>query len=219
MTKGRAIDYMPEELAWVEAHKDWPRAQLHSAFCFYFDRQDVSQDSLKALCHRNGWMTGRTGRIEKGAVPHNKGKPMPYNANSAATRFKKGQRPANKQFVGYERIDRREGYVMLCVAEPNPWTGAPTHMVHKHRWLWERANGQVPEGHRLKCLDGDKTNTDPANWACIPKALAPRLNGRFGRGYDTAPAEIKPLILATAQLEHAAREARKSGRKNRGATK
>ena len=52
------------------------------------------------------------------------------------------------------------------------------------------ADGPVPDGHRLKCLDGDKTNCDPSNWEAVPMALAPRLNGRFGRGYDTAPAEL-----------------------------
>ncbi|WP_269212609.1 hypothetical protein [Pseudooceanicola algae] len=41
--------------------------------------------------------------------------------------------------------------------------------------------------------------------------MAPRLNGRFGRGYDQAPAEIKPAIMAVTELEHAAREARKRG--------
>lgn len=30
--KGRAIEYLPEELAWIEARKDWPRKQLASAF-------------------------------------------------------------------------------------------------------------------------------------------------------------------------------------------
>ena len=54
-----------------------------------------------------------------------------------------------------------------------------------------------------------KTNTDPSNWEAIPAALAPRLNGRFGRGYDHAPAELKPTIMLTAKLEHAAREAKK----------
>ena len=86
------------------------------------------------------------------------------------------------------------------MAERNPWTGAATRPVHKHRWLWEQANGPVPKGHRLKCLDGDKTNCDPSNWEAIPMALAPRLDGRFGRGYETAPAELKPAIMATARI-------------------
>ncbi|MDO6503117.1 HNH endonuclease, partial [Shimia thalassica] len=67
----------------------------------------------------------------------------------------------------------------------------------------------LPTGMCLKALDGDKTNTDPSNWKMIPRALLPRLNGRFGRDYENAAPEVKPLILATAHLEHAAREAKK----------
>lgn len=52
------------------------------------------------------------------------------------------------------------------------------------------------------------------NWVAIPRALLPRLNGRFGRNYDDAPPELKPAILAIAKLEHAAREHR--GRKRSG---
>ena len=75
--------------------------------------------------------------------------------------------------------------------------------------LWEQAHGPVPDGMALKCL-GEKTNTDPANWVLVPRALLPRLNGRFGRGYDDAPAELKPAIMAVAKLEHGVR-ARKAG--------
>ncbi len=42
-----------------------------------------------------------------------------------------------------------------------------------------------------------------------PFAQLGRLNGRFGRGYDAAPAELKPTILAVTELEHQARTARK----------
>jgi hypothetical protein len=49
------------------------------------------------------------------------------------------------------------------------------------------------------------TNTDPDNWALIPRALLPRLNGVHGRGYDEAPADLKPAILAVTTLEHTAR--------------
>jgi hypothetical protein len=43
----------------------------------------------------------------------------------------------------------------------------------------------------------------------VPRALLPRLNGRFGRGYDEAPEELKPTIMAVAKLEHSVRERRK----------
>jgi len=104
----------------------------------------------------------------------------------------------------------KDGYVEISVDQVNPHTGYGRRFVHKHRHLWELANGPLPEGMCLKCLDGDKSNTDPSNWEAIPRALLPRLNGRFGRGYDTADPEVKPTIMAIAKLEHKAREAKKS---------
>lgn len=213
--KGRAIEYLPEELAWIEARKDWPRARLHSAFLFMFGRDDVTEDALKALCHRKGWKTGRTGCFEKGragGVLSEEHKAALLKAG-AATRFSKGSVPHNYRGPGHESIDTKDGYVWLIVAERNPHTGAATRRVMKHRWLWEQAHGPVPEGHVLKCLDGNRQNTDPSNWQAIPQAMNARLNGRFGRGYDSAPAELKPTIMAITTVEHAAREARKGARK------
>ncbi|SFC08992.1 HNH endonuclease [Salipiger profundus] len=207
--KGRMIEYSDAELFWVQDNSKRPRREAHAEFVELWDRPDVSLSNFNALCKRNGWMTGRTGCFAKGQAAHNKGKKMPFNPNSARTQFKKGQLPHNTRGAGHERIDSKDGYVIMIIDEPNPWTGAKTRPVHKHRYLWEKLNGPVPEGHRLKCLDGDKTNTDPSNWEAIPAAMAPRLNGRFGRGYDDAPVELKPTILLTAKLEHAAREAKK----------
>ena len=207
--KGRSIEYSDAELFWIYDNHKRPRREAHAEFVELWDREDVSLSNFNSLCKRKGWMTGRTGCFEKGQEAHNKGKKMPFNPNSARTQFKKGQLPHNTRGAGHERIDSKDGYVIMIVDEPNPWTGAKTRPVHKHRYLWEKANGPVPEGHRLKCLDGDKTNTDPSNWEAIPMELAPRLNGRFGRGYDEAPAEVKPTIMLTAKLEHAVREAKK----------
>lgn len=206
--KGQGIPYSDYEEVWIKVRCHLPRRELHRQFCEAFGRQDVSQANLAALCKRRGWLTGRTGRSEPGTEPANKGKKMPFNPNSAATRFKKGQRPHTWRGAGHESIDSKNGYVWMIVAEANPHTGAETRRVLKHKWLWEQANGPIPEGHALKCLDGDKTNTAPSNWEAVPRALLPRLNGRFGRGYDQAPEELKPTIMAVAKLEHAARQAR-----------
>jgi hypothetical protein len=70
-------------------------------------------------------------------------------------------------------------------------------------------NGPIPPKHVLKCLDGNKLNTDPSNWEAIPQGILPLLNGRHSRAYDDAPAELKPTILALAKLRHAARQASK----------
>jgi hypothetical protein len=205
MRNAKAIEWFAEELAWIEARKDWPRVDLHRAFVNFWRRDDVSLGAFKSLCKRKGFMTGRTGGFPPGHVPANKGKKQAYNPNTARTQFQKGQKPFNAREPGYEYTDR-DGYVMICVDEPNPWTGSRTRMVHKQRRLWEQANGPVPAGMRLKSLDGDKTNCDPANWEALPIGMAVRLNGRFGRGYDAAPAEVKPTIMAAAKLEHELRK-------------
>ncbi len=209
--KGHWIDYCKAELAWIEAHKELPRAEAHQRFVALFGRTDVTQGAYAALCKRKGWLTGRTGCFAPGQVPANKGKTMPYHPNSARTQFKKGGLPHNTQFLGHERLSK-DGYIEVSVAETNPHTGYERRYVQKHRWLWEQANGPVPDGMALKSLDGNRQNTDPSNWVAIPRAMLPRLNSRFGRDYDVAPPELKPVILATTRLEHRARELRKGGK-------
>lgn len=206
--KGRSIPYSQAELAWLEENRTLVISDYASQFRAKFGRDDVTAGHLHALRKRKGWKTGRTGCFAKGEAPHNKGKLMPFHPNSAKTRFKKGQLPHNTRGAGHERIDSKDGYVVMIVAETNPWTGAATRPVLKHRYLWEMANGPLPEGHALKCLDGNKTNCDPSNWEAIPRALLPILNGGRHKkrlAYDDAPAELKPTVLATAKLAHQVR--------------
>lgn len=184
------------------------RRWIHSAFVSVFRRR-VTLDNIKSLCWRKGWKTGRDGCFPKGHIPDNKGKKRPFNASSARTQFKRGQLPHNTKYAGHERVSK-DGYVEISVNETNPHTGYARRYVLKHRWLWEQANGPVPKGRCLKSLDGNKANTDPSNWELVPRGLLPRLNGRFGRGYDDASAELKPTIMAVAKLEHRLREKKHS---------
>jgi hypothetical protein len=218
MPKGKSIPYTAEELAFIQSVSTWPREKAHAAFCQRFRRDDVSLTNLHSLCKRNGWLTGRTGCFTKGEEPHNKGKKCEpgkggNHPNARRTHFKKGQTPHNTNYLGHERIDKEDGYVYISVDQPNPHTGFERRYVLKHVWLWETANGPVPEGHCLKRVSSDRTNCDPANWQLIPRALLPRLAGgnRYNRklAYDDAPDELKPAVLAIAKLEHGARTARK----------
>jgi hypothetical protein len=205
--KGQSIPYSADELAWIEARKTWVRTELAAAFREQFGREDVRTMHLHALCKRKGWATGRNGCFAPGQTPFNKGAKMPFNPNSAATRFKKGNLPHNTHYLGHERVSK-EGYVEISVAEANPHTGYERRYVLKHRHLWEQANGPLPDGMCLKCLDGDRANTDPANWEAIPRAILPRLNGgRFKTtlAFDEAHPELRPTILAIAKLDHKAR--------------
>ncbi len=215
--KGRSIIYSSAEMAWLEANRLLPISEYAAAFAVRFGR-DVSATNLHALRKRKGWKTGRTGHFAKGEAPHNKGVPCPpgvggRHPNARRNQFRKGDLPHTFRGAGHERIDDKDGYVVMIVAETNPWTGAATRPVLKHRYLWEQVNGPLPDGHCLKCLDGDKTNTDPENWEAIPRALLPRLNGGRGKtlvAYDEAPSELKPTILACARLHHRAKAAREA---------
>lgn len=199
--RGRPIPYDQAELSFIDARQTVPRRELHALFVETFGRIDVSFDNFKALCTRRGLKTGRTGGFPKGHVPANKGKRMPFHPNSARTRFKKGQLPHNTKYAGHERVSK-DGYVEISIEETNPHTGFERRYVLKHRWLWEQKNGPVPAGMALKCLDSNRQNTDPSNWKLVPRGLLPRLGGRYGRRYDAAPAEVKPSIMAVAELEH-----------------
>ena len=206
--KGNAIRYSRVELDFIKKHRTMPRRERHIAFVKEFNRGDVSQNNLNALCKRKGWLTGRCGRFEGGHVPANKGKAMPYNPNSARHQFKKGHSPHNTKYAGHERVSK-DGYVEISIEEKDPHTGFERRYVLKHRHLWEQANGPVPDGMALKCLDCNKLNTNPSNWKLLPRSMLPRLNGRFGRGYDNAPDEIKPTIMAVTELERRNSERKK----------
>lgn len=186
-----------------------------------FDRPEITPDHIKALCTRRGWKTGRDGRFVKGQVSHNKGKPCPpgkggRHPNARRTQFKPGSRTGkaaeNYKPIGTERITA-DGYRERKVNDDLPF---------KDRWKlvqrieWEAVNGPVPEGYALKCLDGDKLNCDPSNWEAVRRGVLARLNGgRFRKTlpYDEAAPELKPLVMASAKLKHAAHEKRRAAGK------
>lgn len=210
--KGRRSKYSETEIAWLRENCTLSINEYHRAFRERFGREDVSPGKLHSLRKREGWKTGRTGRFDKGTVPPNKGKRCPEGVggrhpNARKTQFKKGSAPHNAKGPGHVSLGD-DGYLWIITDRCNPWTGASTWRVHLHRWRWEQQHGPVPEGHVLKCLDGDRLNADPSNWEAVPQGLLPRLNGKSGRDYDHAPAGLRPTIMAVAKLEHAVRNRR-----------
>jgi hypothetical protein len=213
--KGHTIPYSAAEMAWLEENRLLPISDYHAAFSDAFGRSDVSASNLHALRKRKGWKTGRTGCFEEGHVPHNKGKLCPEGTggrhpNSRRTQFRKGGEPHNTKFLGHERVSK-DGYLEISIADTNPHTEFCRRYVLKHKYVWEQANGQLPEGMALKCLDGNRLNTDPSNWELVPRAVLPRLNGgRFKNriAYDQAHPDVKPVVMAIAKLEQRASERR-----------
>lgn len=159
------------------------QGEYHRTFCERFQRYDLSAIQLKDFRKRQGWKTGRTGYMKPG-----------YKVNFRG--------------VGAERIGA-DGRPWIIIEKRDPWLDSPRSSVHKHKWLWEQKNGPTPEGMVLKCLDGNKLNSDPENWEAVPKSLVPHLIGM--RRYDAAPAELKSSIMANAKLAHAISLHKKGG--------
>ena len=207
--RGRAIPYSAEELAFIRSVSTWPRAAAHAAFCARFGRDDVTITNLHSLCKRKGWLTGRSGCFARGGTPHNKGKPFPARGRSGETQFKKGARSgraeALHQPIGTECLTK-DGYLQRKVHDDLPMH---TRWQLVQRIEWEKVNGPLPDGQALKCLDGNRLNTDPSNWEPVPRGVLARLNGgRFKTtlAYDDAEPKVKPSVMALAKLRHAIHE-------------
>lgn len=207
--KGRRRIYSDAEIAWLRDHASLPLDEVYAEFQKAFGRPDVTPDKLHSLRKREGIRTGRTGRFEKGMAPANKGQRCKEgrggrHPNARRSQFKKGQLPHNTKYLGHERVSK-DGYVEISIDEVNPHTGYERRYVLKHRHLWEKQHGPLPEGMCLKCLDGNRLNTDPSNWEPIPRGALPLLSARFGYGFDQAPAEVKPVLMNMAKLKHKAK--------------
>lgn len=210
--RGRLRSYSEAEMAWLEENRLLPISEYHARFNQQFDRT-VTAKALHQLRKRYGWKTGRTGQFVKGQEPLNKGKTCPpgtggRHPNARRTQFRKGNRTGkaneNYQPIGTERISK-DGYVERKVHDGLPMQ---SRWQLVQRIEWEAVNGSIPEDHCLKCLDGDKLNTSPDNWALIPRAVLPLLSGRHGMGFETAEPEVKPTMMTIARLKHAARKAK-----------
>lgn len=64
MPKGQAIKYTPEQLDYIKSNCNLGRKELTLKANLKFNT-NFSVDSIKSLCTRNKWNTGRTGCFEK----------------------------------------------------------------------------------------------------------------------------------------------------------
>lgn len=141
--------------------------------------------------------SGYDSRFPKGHVPDNKGKHIETRGRMSETQFKKGNRPHNTLPIGAE-IVRSDGYIQVKVADPDVWQ-------LKHRLVWEKHNGPIPEGGLVVFRDGDPQNTDISNLALIDKSVNVRLN-QLGIRHAGSPEMFDTAVLV-------ARVAAEAGRK------
>jgi hypothetical protein len=198
---GERRQYTGEQLAFLrENYPKMDRNDLAVAFNKEFGT-DKTGDQIHGTCTRYKIPSGRTGQIEKGNVPWNKGTKGVMKPNSG--NFKKGDVPANTLPMYTERINR-DGFVEIKVPVPNPYTGAKTRFMHKQVWVWEQANGPVPEDHVIRFLDGDKTNCSPDNLGLFTRAESLEMTRL---GFSEVEKAAKPAVAVLGQLSARTRKA------------
>lgn len=81
-----------------------------------------------------------------------------------SSHFKKGSLPHNYK-GGTMHAD---GYIVKPLGE------GKQRLEHVHNW--EQINGPLPRGYCLRCVDGNRKNTDASNWKLISRGDNLRLN-------------------------------------------
>ncbi len=120
----------------------------------------------------HGVTSGLDCRFKNGHVPANKGTKGKFNVGGNRTSFKKGHKPLNYKPIGSERIDR-DGYTLIKVQDDGPWH---KRWRYKHRVMWEKENGPIPDGHALLFADGNKQNITLDNLILVSRKQMATLN-------------------------------------------
>lgn len=81
-----------------------------------------------------------------------------------------------------------DGYRLIKVSEPNEWKP-------KHRVIWEKNNGKIPHGARIRFKDGNRTNICLENlYLAYIKTNAPHSNTpRNRKAMTSIPTSPKPI--------------------------
>ncbi len=195
MPKGQCHSYSDEQRAFLKGNRVLPRKELTNQFNQQFGTQ-INVGAISAYCKRHGWLTGRDGKLVKGNQPWNTGTKGVCKPNSGS--FQKGITPVNRKPLGHERICSKDGFVLIKVDEPNPYTEAKTRYRHKHHVVWEKNNGQIPDKHVIRFIDGDPLNCVIENLICVKKSVNMRMNQN---GVNDLPVELRPTAKAIAELE------------------
>ena len=142
--------------------------EIMEAFNNKFEYQ-ITVSQVKGCIARYKLNTGRTGRFVKGNIPYNKGIHTETRGRMAETQYKKGNLPHNTKPIGYERVTK-DGYTEVKVALRPSKPSCNDNFVLKHRLIFEKINGPIPDGHIVIFKDGNKQNFDPSNLAVISHA-------------------------------------------------
>ena len=130
-----------------------------------------------------------------------------------ATRFKKGSVPGNVVPLYSERWSanhKTRRYREIKVPGPTHkpslqklGTEFAGHWVGKAKWVWEQANGPVPEGHVIAVMDGDEANCAIENLECVPRSVMARRNAYHAPRPAAGDKDAYKATIRIAQIKDA----------------
>lgn len=124
-------------------------------------RFEYTLSQIKGKLKREKIKTGINARFAKGHTPYNKGKKISVNPKSVKTQFKKGNTPHNTMPIGTE-VKNEDGYTKVKIAEPNIWE-------LKHRLIYKKYKGDIPEGSNVIFKDKNKENFNIDNLMLVTR--------------------------------------------------
>jgi hypothetical protein len=131
---------------------------------------------------------GAATRYKKGNDTWNKGKKGFMGPN--ATSFKKGQKPHNTKEVGSTRIDGKDKFLLIKVADKQ-W-------IRKEILIWESVHGKIPKGHVVRVINPLLDKYDINNLMLITHAENMLLNT-----IHRHPKELQQAIRTLKKLKKA----------------
>lgn len=141
--------------------------------------------------------SGYDTRWRKGQESWNKGRKGIHGSNAGT--FKKGHESFNKVPIGtvVKRKSTKNGayYLWIKTRDGN----LNNNFEPLHHYVWEQANGPVPDGYVLVFRDGNPENCDLSNLKPVLKAVHVIACTKFGYAPD---ADVNEAILNTAELMH-----------------
>lgn len=138
--------------------------------------------------------------FQKGSTPFNKGIPqadwMPTESinKTKKSRFKKGNLPHNTREdfdISLRKDKQKYAYYYIRIKKAK-W-------ILYHRWLWEQAYGDIPQGFNIQFKDGDTLNCDLSNLYMIDRSNQVVINKNGG---NRIPFELQETILLIKDLKN-----------------
>ena len=89
--------------------------------------------------------------------------------------------------IGYEYVNT-QGYVYEKISDPDKF-------ILKHKLVWERANGKVPQGFVITFKNADKQDCRLGNLELVSRAVMARMNQSFSH-LSTSETNESCILLA-----------------------